>query len=223
MKGENFFDRLLQMPLFQGIGRNDFWEIAERIRIGFHRKSAGTPLVKCNDSCDALHFVMKGRLRVESVSEDYSYSLQEWVDAPLVIQPECMFGPTTRYTRTFVADEEVHYFLISKGDVRDMLFNYPTFRINWLNLLTRQVQMQNHRLWRKRPEELDKRFLQFLLFRTMRPAGKKVLHIKMEQLAEEMLTTRLNVSQMLRQLQEQGHLSYSRGKIEIPQFEKLIM
>jgi predicted transcriptional regulator len=45
----------------------------------------------------------------------------------------------------------------------------------------------------------------------------------MERLAEEVNDSRLNVSRVLNQMQEAGMLELHRGRIEIPQLERLLM
>ena len=45
----------------------------------------------------------------------------------------------------------------------------------------------------------------------------------MERLAEEVNDSRLNVSRVLNRLQETGMLELHRGRIEIPQLERLLM
>lgn len=222
MKGENFFDRLLLLPLFQGIGRNDFWEIAEQTRIGFHSCEAGTLLVEQDAPCESLLFVMNGKICASRTNDSHTYILREYVERPDVLQPESLFGPITHHTRTYTAVTPVQYFEINKRDVRDRLLLYPTFRINYLNLLTRQSQLALRHLWHSTSEVLAHRFIQFIHARSLRPAGHKELTIKMQDLGAELLTTRLNVSNMLRELEADDLIHTHRGRIEIPQFEKLL-
>lgn len=219
--GENFYPRLLQLPLFQGIGRGDFWEIAELVRIAFHRLEASKVLVREGDSCRSLIFVMKGTLCAQRSDDRHRYTLCEYLNPPMVVQPECLFGLATQYTRTFTIAEDAQYFEIKKEDVRDVLFNYETFRLNYLNLLSRYTQYASRRLWKCTSDNIAERLNQFILARCIHPAGRKELHIRMEDLAEELLTTRLRVSDLLRHLQSQGLLTSQRGRILIPAIEKL--
>lgn len=220
--GENFFPRLLQLPLFQGIGRGDFWEIAELVRIAFHRLEAGKVLVREGDPCRSLIFVMKGTLCAQRADDRHRYTFLEYLNQPMVVQPECLFGLSTQYTRTFTVIENIQYFEIKKEDVRDVLFNYETFRINYLNLLSRYTQYASRRLWKCQSESIIERFQHFVQARAMYPAGRKELLVRMEDLAEELLTTRLRVSEHLRQLQAEGLIISRRGRIEIPALEKLL-
>ncbi|MBQ2498172.1 MAG: winged helix-turn-helix domain-containing protein, partial [Prevotella sp.] len=57
----------------------------------------------------------------------------------------------------------------------------------------------------------------------LRPAGPKLLHIKMTRLASELNDSRLNVSQTLNRLQTAGLLTLGRGRIDIPALERLLV
>lgn len=78
-------------------------------------------------------------------------------------------------------------------------------------------------MWKQLPSNLEDRFLYFLLGRATRPAGRKELDIGMVDLANELVTTRLNVSKMLNELKDENLLYLSRGRIEIPEIEKIVM
>ena len=223
MKEEDFFDRLLLLPLFQGIGRGDFAEIAERIRLGFQKKAKGSVLAKQDELSTGLFFVLSGEVCAHKLSDFNDYELFEWLNMPLVLQPECLFGLSTRYTRTFTATSDVQMLRVEKDAVRDILFYYPTFRINYLNLLSTRAQLSSRLLWRNVSKDLRSRFIQFLSARCLRPAGRKELHIGMIALADELLATRLRVSQMLNNLAEEGLVELHRENIVVPNMERLLM
>lgn len=223
MKEEGFFDRLLLLPLFQGIGRGDFQEIAERVRLGFLKKAKGNVLARQDELCTGLYFVLGGEICASKLSDQNDYALNEWLNMPLVLQPECLFGLSTRYTRTFIAASDVQLLRVEKDVVRDVLFYYPTFRINYLNLLSTRAQLSSRLLWRNVSMDLRSRFVQFLSARCLRPAGRKELQMGMVPLAEELLTTRLKVSRMLNDLADQNLLELHREKIVVPNMERLLM
>lgn len=216
-----FYDKLLLLPLFQGIGREEFLEIAGRIRIGFQKETAGRAIVRQDEQAQSLYFVLNGELMISRESDDRTYRLDEWMSRPTVIEPEALFGLQTCFSRSYSAAGQVELLKIEKAAVRDLLFDYPTFRINYLNLLSAGVQRSIHALWRSRSLDVSLRFQRFLAARCLRPAGRKILNIRMEQLADELLETRLTVSRMLHRYAEEGVLTIGRGKIEIPLFEKM--
>ena len=57
----------------------------------------------------------------------------------------------------------------------------------------------------------------------MYPAGQKVFFMLMEHLADELNDSRLNVSRVLNQLQREGLVELHRGRVVIPQLERLLM
>lgn len=217
----SFYEQLLQLPLFQGTNRSDFMEIVEKVKFSFF-KARETQLVARQDTLsNRLVFILRGSVRTEHTSDDHSYSFSERLIHQTVIQPESLFGLSNHYSRNYWAEAETKYLSINKDAVRDFLFLYPTFRINFLNLLSTQVQQKTRLLWRQTPETPHKRFALFVLKHCSHPAGEKTLKIKMEQLAKELLETRLNVSKMLHELSDKELVSISRGKIVIPKAENL--
>ncbi len=217
---QDLFKRLLELPLFQGISYSEFLEIADRLRLSYVKRKKNDFIAKEGEMCKSLCFLMQGKVKSLRESDDHSYTLIEEVDSPAVLQPENLFGLRTRYTRSFIASEPVGFFEIDKSMVRDTLMLYPTFRINYFNILGANVQMRESKLWQNHPDDLTQRFRTFMLWRVARPAGRKQLLISMEDLALQLNATRLNVSRMLSKLEEQGVIEVHRKNIVFPFFEK---
>lgn len=218
----DFFSRLLELPLFQGIGKNEFWKIAEKVRFDFKKYPPGTSIVEQGDACTHLIFIINGQVHAVRRSDHYNYTLHEWLPSPMVLQPASLFGLTTRYSRGYHAEEEVQTLRVDKRAVCDVLFSYSTFRYNYLNFLSFQAQQTERRLWAPLLPDLTQRFVAFLTVRSERLAGRKELNIKMEQLAEELDATRLNVSRMLNCLQTQNLILLRRERILLPAFQRLL-
>mgnify|MGYP000398560850 FL=1 len=81
--------------------------------------------------------------------------------------------------------------------------------------------MAYEKLWNSHIGNTEEKILNFLVLRSMKPEGKKILKIKMEDLASLIDETRINVSKVLNDLQEQGLVQLSRKAISIPALEKL--
>ena len=101
--------------------------------------------------------------------------------------------------------------------------DFLVFRLNLMNHLATQTQKLIQSQWRRNPLSLRERIVRFLFHHTLYPAGPKTFHILMERLAEEVNDSRLNVSRTLNRMQETGVLELHRGRIEIPQLERLLM
>lgn len=217
----SFSNQLLVVPLFQGFSRLDFLDIVEKIPLGFKTYRSGETIVKQGDECKSLCILLSGEAEAECTSPQGLYRFSEKIKAPWTIQIENLFGLHNRYARTFKATSEVKSITISKQDVRHLLTGYPAFQINFYNALSTLAQQASSLLWLQRSDHIEQRFYNFLKRRSLRPIGEKKLHIRMEDLATELGTTRLRVSQTLNLLAQKNALTYSRGVIIIPQIEKL--
>ena len=97
------------------------------------------------------------------------------------------------------------------------------FRLNLLNIFATQTQKTSRLLWQHVPDSLEDRIVRFFAQHCIYPAGPKVFHILMNRLADELNDSRLDVSRALNALQREGKIVLHRGRVEIPQMERLLM
>ena len=218
----NIYDRLLLLPLFQGMNKTDLTLVAGQTKFGFQRHQQGRTIVSEGDSCDQLHFLMQGTLEVTTHSADHTYSIIESLPAPAILQPEHIFGLTQRYTRSFVAQTPCNMMSLDKSEVMRLTEEFIVFRLNLLNIISTQSQRLQRRLWLQPSQDLKQSIVRFIEARCQRPTGKKTVLIKMTRLAELLNDSRLNVSRALNSLQSQGLLTLSRGRIEIEDLRQLL-
>lgn len=219
---DTMFDTLLQLPLFQGLAQEDFTNILGKVKLNFTKHKAGEAIVKAGDTCDRLIFVLKGEVSSSTSPADTSYSFTEYFQAPHVIEPQSMFGMSTSYVSTYIAQTETHTVSISKAFVMSNLFKYDIFRLNYMNIISNRAQNLHNRLWAKASDNLEKRIAHFILTRIERPAGRKTVKIKMEELAQVVNDTRMGISRALNSMQEKGLIELHRGEMLIPDAEKLL-
>lgn len=218
----NIYDTLLSLPLFQGLGQASLAQVVGHTKFDFLRHSSGERVVPAYSSCDSLIFLIKGDLIATTYSDDRSYSLEELEHAPFVIEPERLFGLSQHYSRTYVAATDVDLLRISKGEVITLATHFYEFRINLLNILTTQNQRMLRQPWRVHPRSRREKIIRFFSDHCRRPAGHKVFHLGMQQLATDIGESRLNVSRELHAMATEGLLSLTRGTIEIPALERLL-
>jgi CRP-like cAMP-binding protein len=216
------FDKLLQFPLFQGMSRDDLEIVAGHIRFGFLKLTAGKTVMKSGDNCRQLYFLINGSLKVRSFADDYGYHVEELISAPYIIQLESVFGYNQRYTRDFIAQTDVNFLTLDKEEVVRLTEDFLVFCLNMINHFATQTQKQMRQMWYRAPQSLEDRVVRFLTQRCLYPAGHKTFNILMTRLAEEVNDSRLNVSRILNDMQHRGLIELSRGKIEIPQLERLL-
>ena len=217
------YDRLLQFPLFQGMSRDDLEIVAGHTRFGFQKVAAGREVIHAGDPCTHLYFLINGTLKIETFSDDSRYSVIEQMSSPYILQQESIFGYYQRYTHNFIALTDVNFLTLDKEEVVRLSEDFLVFRLNLVNHYATQTQKLTQQLWRGAPQTLRERVIRFLIAHCSYPAGSKTFFILMERLAQELNDSRLNVSRVLNQLQHDGLIELHRGRIIIPQLERLLM
>lgn len=217
----SMYDTLLQLPLFQGLGKEDFTKIIEKVKFHFNNFHAGEILMEQDDACNCISFLLKGEISSQTFNARQNYRLTEVLKAPFIIEPYSLFGMQPFFTATYKAHTDATLLTIDKSFVLSELNQYDIFRINYLNILSNRCQQTSHKLRNIRMESLTDKFVDFFLLRCISPKGTKSLHITMEELAVLIGETRINVSRLLNELQHKGLIQLKRKEIFIPAFEKL--
>lgn len=217
------YEKLLLFPLFQGMSRDDLELVAGHTRFGFSKMNQGSTIVTEGDDCRQLLFLINGTLRVETMADDRSYMVVEQLEAPVILQPEVIFGYTQRYTHTYIAKTDVSLITVGKDEVLRLSEDFLVFRLNLLNMFATQTQKSSRLLWQHVPVTLEDRIVRFFAQHCIYPAGPKMFHVLMNRLAEELNDSRLDVSRALNALQRDGKIVLHRGRVEIPQMERLLM
>lgn len=215
-------ERLLELPLFQGMSNNDLNQVVAHTKFGFLKFSKNKIVVSEGEECKHIYFLMSGVLSVSGRSDDGSYTIEEVLMAPNVLQPERIFGWSQRFTRTFIAASNCSMARIDKSQVMELTAKFEIFRLNLLNIVSTKIQRLSRQPWRQQPHGIRQKIARFTEEHCLHPAGKKTLHIKMETLAQAIHESRLNVSRELNRMNEEGLIRLSRETIEIPALENLI-
>lgn len=216
------YDTLLQLPLFQGLGKNDITEIVTNVKFHFRKYAAGEYLFRQDEPCNEVCFLISGSLMAETMSDGRNYLLMEEMPVPSVIELYSLFGLHPYYHASYRAVVEVSTLNIDKKYLYEVLSNYLPCGFNFVNIVCQRSQYLYRHAWTDVRGGLRERFVQFLLQRCRRVSGYKLLRIKMEELAVLLGDRRINVSRMLNALQQEGLVSLRRKEIEIPQLEKLL-
>lgn len=223
MASLQLFDQLLQFPLFLGMSREDLHLVAGHTKFDFQKIEAGNVFIKADSVCNKLCFLLSGMVTAYAQADDGSYALYEQLSAPMMLQPEALFGYHQRYTHSFRTVITSNLLYVERQEVVRLTEQFLVFRINLLNLLATQTQKLLHLPWRQSPSSLQGRIVRFIAQHCLYPAGYKNLYILMTRLADEIGDSRLDISRSLNAMQRQGLIILHRGRIEIPQMERLLM
>ena len=213
---------MLELPLFQGMSKTDMSKVLSHTKLGFENYSNGKAIIEEGEECRYLHFLLRGDITVVSKAYDNSYRIVETLSSPNILQPECLFGFTQRFTKSFISHGPCQMVRISKREIVALSDEYQIFRINLLNIISTQSQRVSRLLWRAPQKDIRSKIIHFVGCRCTHPAGEKALYIKMEDLGHLIAESRLNVSRELNKMREENLIDLTRGIIRFHALEQLI-
>lgn len=216
------YDKLLRLPFFQGIDRDELEAMASKIRFDFQKYDEGAWIARENDRCATLTLVMTGSVEAEAISADHSYSLRELIDAPCAIEPERIFGLRQHLARGYRATTPCNVLRLQKNDVLRLCAQSLVFELNVLNTISTSAQRAGSAFWRTPPTTIPRKIATFVAHRSLRPAGPKTLSIRLTDLGSAIGESRLNVSRSLHGLEAQGLVALARQTIIIHRLEQLL-
>lgn len=216
------FNTLLKLPLFQGLSQEDFTNILGRVKLHFIKYSAGEIIVKNDTPCNELIFLLKGEVDIATTSANELFTYIEAVKTPYLIEPEALFGMNPHFKATYTARTDVSVMSVNKMYVIKELLKYEVFRLNYVNSVSNRAQSLYSQLWKTPATGTESKVIHFFLTYAEKLEGEKTIIIKMEDLAEILDDTRLNVSKTLNDLQSRGLIELRRKIIYIPEIAKFI-
>lgn len=213
---------MLELPLFQGMSMSDLNEVVATTKLGFEKAPQGKTLF--NEGMPYTHILLltSGALKAVCRADNGSYTLTETIYAPAVIEPERLFGFNQHFMRAYTTLSTCQFVTLSKAEVMHLTSHHEIFVLNMLNIISTQSQRLARQPWRAKPQTIGQKIARFVETHTLRPAGTKVLSIKMETLAHEISESRLNVSRELNRMHIEGMINIARGQITIPALEHLL-
>lgn len=216
------YENLLCLPYFQGMSKDNITAILDKIRLEYHNHGDKESLCKKGQECNHFILLTKGEIISHATSPDNTYSVEEEHKAPYAIEPYSMFGYNTIYSRSYNAKGNCTTLTIEKSYFFSEFTKQDIFTLNFMNLISRRVQLLNDAIWGYTPTTIEGRIITFIAKRCETTRGRKKVNIKMERLATLLCETRLNISRALNNLQSNGLIVLNRKEIYIPEFEKLI-
>lgn len=136
---DNFFDRLIDLPLFKGASRDTITRVVGTYKLDFQRFAPGETIVEAGMPCRELIFVLSGAVRVATATP--LYVVRHTLPCDIVLTPEFLFGRSTEYPSTVTAlGDAVSVVKIAKRDFFEILRVEPIFLYNYLNMLSLKSQ-----------------------------------------------------------------------------------
>lgn len=218
---ENTYEKLLQLPLFIGLSKSELTDLVGYAKLGFDKRLSNERIATEHEACRSLIFLQNGSMLVKKHADNHSYTIQERIDAPFLIEPERLFGFYQHFSRTYTALTECHLITISKADTMAICQNHVICHLNLLGQVSMTAQRLHNHLWKDPVRTVESGIVRFLQERMATAKGAKTVLMKMQTLATLIHESRLNVSRVLNRWDKEGLVEISRSRIEIPAFERL--
>ena len=215
------YDNLLLLPLFQGLSKNDFTTILEKVRFHFLTYQEGETFIRQGETCQQLCFLLNGKAIARTTDKEHAYTLSETIEASTIIEPQSLFGIQPTYTATYQAQTQVKMLTIEKAYIFGELNKHDIFLLNFLNILSNRAQTASQKIWKNHIGTLNEKLVNFIALRSQNPGGEKTLQITMEDWANLIDETRINLSRLLNELQSKGLVQLKSKEFFIPDFEIL--
>ena len=218
---ESMYDKLLKLPLFQGLCEKDFTFILEKIKLNFYKHNERHVIATPKSQCDKLYFIIDGKVEALYSDDEKRYTIQEYIKGPNVIEPYSLFGMFPHFSATYTTEDDTNIMTIDKSFIITRLMKFEIFNLNFLNILSNRAQTLYNKILDTKVNSTEEKIIHFINMRCNFPNGKKIISIKMEVLAEIIDDTRINVSRALNNFQKQGLVQLSRKVITIHDLKAL--
>ncbi len=216
------FEKLQQLPLFQGLSINELSYLLERVKLNFNQHTAGTVIASQNDKCNKLIYILNGKVCAEHQHENHRFIITEYLDPPHVIEPYNMFGMLQRYDYTYRFITDGSTFSIDKRVFCDILMDMNIIKTNMLNMICYKLQLATKELRTKEAYNTEEKIKKFIKANVLRTSGKKIIMVKMEDFATILNESRLGVSKVLNTMEDKGLIILKRREIHIPEMKHLL-
>jgi CRP/FNR family transcriptional regulator, anaerobic regulatory protein len=166
------------------------------------------------DSCNYMAIVLSGRVRVYKVSETGReitlYHLEKGEGC--ILTASCILSKKN-FPAISIADEEVEVIIIPSQIFRDWMEKYDSWRKYIFELLSKRLALVISVVEEVAFKRMDTRIAEYLLSNL--PKNSRILKITHHQIADELGTSREVVSRILKDIENGGLISMSRGIIQI--------
>lgn len=167
----SIYEVMLQLPVFQGLSREQLDGIVEKIPFDFHRYTPGEMIYSAGERCDYVNFVLNGTVLQETPSFGGKIRIVQEFSAPHTLSFYYLFGAETRSINSLKAVNQVGVMSVDKAQFLRMLQQNDIMLVNVLNTLSTHAQKQHVAIEFTSLEDPSLRLASWLLAFTDRKAS----------------------------------------------------
>lgn len=207
------FELLMELPLFKGVSLTTISNVVGAAKFHFLKFPAGETIIREQDVCTHLTFVIAGSVRLTTVNANGRFSVSQTLTSPAVVSPDFLFGRVTTYPCTVEAIDDVSILKISKADYTKILTTDPVFLFNYLNTLSANAQKSVVGIMSLTEGEIDER-IAYWIIATTQPGSKDIrLTCRKRDFCSLFGAPRAMFNRYLESMKERGLIDYNNNEI----------
>lgn len=164
------YDRLLELPLFQGLSRDQLTEILEKVPFHFQQYKPGDMIFNPGEPCEHVTFILSGEVRLVTPTYAGRIIISQDFGAPHTMPFYYLFGVETRYPNALYALDPTGVMQLDKEGFLKCLQTNSILLINMLNILSTHAQKQHYAMNFAGEDDPVLRLASWLLAFSFRPA-----------------------------------------------------
>ena len=213
---QSMFEKLQSLPLLMGLSVDDLMDIVEKVNFEFLKFHDGHAIVTQGEKCDKIIYVLNGTLCTCKHDINRSFMLYEtFKKEPYIIEPQNLWGMHQRFDRSYSFVSDGGVCIIEKRHINYLMMHYDIIKTNFLSMICNKLQYATEALTKNLAKSTEEKIILFFKHNKVFFEGKTEIKIKMQQLADIIAETRLNVSKVLNNWKLNGIANINRGNLII--------
>ena len=207
---------IFTIPLFRNFTKEMQKEALERLDYRIDEYPKGEVIIRQGTVCKYLHLLLKGKMHVDVIDVSGNEVRVETIHAPRSFATPHLFAEKNIFPATFTVVEAVTLLRATKESVFALMNSMPVFLQNFLSVSTNCNKCTLTRLHVLTFRSIRSRFIYYLFDHLKDDSNTIELEDhNLVQLAEYLGVTRPALSGEIKKLVEEGHITFSRRKVEI--------
>lgn len=213
---------LMNLPLFQGISREQAFRLMEKVHFEFISINPGEALLDETATVDALSFILTGRAQCTWRNCHGSMAIRYTLEAGSVVGVPHLFGMERRACVIPFALDKVSVMRVSKDQYLELLEQNRIYLLNILNYLSYSVQRPLVRIGSMRSCSVYELMCAYVVQVVARGASDIAIEVTEQGLAELTNLSRTRVLSQLRKLRKQRVVELYDNLIIIPDYDGFV-
>ena len=211
----NMFEKLMELPLFQGASHEQISALVAKIPFHFLKFGDGQRIVESGAPSTHLRFIVSGKARSVTASAAARLAVSQTLAAPNVVGADFMFGREPAYPFDLYAVGDCGILQLSKADYMSIVRSDDVFLFNILNYLSRNAQKPKLSLQQMSHGMVAERIAFMVSMLTSKASADITITFRQKDLCLVLGTRRTALVSALSLLKARGIVDYTSSSISV--------